>query len=136
MMVVVPLFLFIRNVAFNSDVELKQKIKWVVAVGYLTGFFTFILCLLFSIVRGLFAILGVCVFVAPGMIALAHHLVKDSAKRSGRAHDKALVWELEDQIQQLKEQLSGGVITQEEYEQKVKLLEDQLEQVKARGRIK
>jgi hypothetical protein len=130
MMVAVPLFIFIGNVAF-SDIEAKQKIKWGVAVGYLIGFFTLILSILFSFVRDLFAILGVCAFVTAGIIALAYHVVKDSAKRSERAHAKALVWELEDQMQQLKEQLKAGFILQQEYEQKMKLLEDQLEQLKA-----
>jgi hypothetical protein len=39
-------------------------------------------------------------------------------------------------MQQLKEQLSRGVITQEEYEQKMKLLENQLEQLKASARAR
>jgi uncharacterized membrane protein len=136
MMVAVPLFIFTRNVAFNSNIETKKKIKWGVAVGYLIGFFTLISSILFSFVRGLFAILGVCAFIAPGIIALAHYIVKDSAKRSERAHAKALVWELKDQMRQLKEQLSRGVIAQEDYEQKMKLLEDQLEQLKAQARAR
>jgi hypothetical protein len=136
MMVAVPLFIFTRNVALSSDIEIKQKIKWGVAVGYLIGFFTLISSILFSVVRGLFAVLGVCAFIAPGIIALAHYIVKDSAKQSERAHAKALVWELKDQMQQLKEQLNRDVIMQEEYEQKMKLLEDQLAQLKAQARAR
>jgi cell division protein FtsB len=136
MMVAVPLFIFTRSVAFNSDIETKQKIKWGAAVGYLIGFFTLISSILFSFVRGLFAVSGVCAFIAAGIIALAYHVIKDSAQRSERAHDKALVWELKDQMRQLKEQLSRGVVTQEEYEQEMKLLEDQLEQLKAQGRAR
>ena len=136
MMVAVPLFIFTRSVALNSEMETKQKIKWGVAVGYLIGFFTLISSILFSFVRGLFAILGVCAFIAPGIIALAHYFVKDWSKKSERAQAKALVWELKDQMQQLKEQLSRGVITQEEYEQKMKLLENQLEQLKASARAR
>jgi len=136
MLVAVPLFIFTRNVALNSDIETKQKIKWGVAVGYLIGFFALISSILFNVVRGLFAMLGVCAFIAPGIIALAYYIVKDSAKRSERAHAKALVWELKDQMQELKEQLNRGVIPQEEYEQKMKLLEDQLEQLKAQARAR
>jgi len=44
---------------------------------------------------------------------------------------EAVAWELEDQLKELKEQLDRGVITQEEYEQKKKLLEKS--EVKKKG---
>jgi Na+-translocating ferredoxin:NAD+ oxidoreductase RnfG subunit len=113
--------------------ETKQKIKWGVVVGYLIGFFTLISSILFGVVHGLFAVLGVCAFIGTGIIALIRYFVKDWSKQRGRAQAKALVWELKDQLEQFKEQLSRGVITQEEYEQKRKLLESQLEEVKSRA---
>ena len=43
-------------------------------------------------------------------------------KEEERKRKEAVVWELEDQLKELKEQLDRGVITQEEYEQKKKQL--------------
>jgi hypothetical protein len=75
--------------------------------------------------------MSLCVF-----LLFREKKTKLSAKQSERAHAKALVWELKDQMQQLKEQLNRDVIMQEEYEQKMKLLEDQLEQLKAQARAR
>jgi hypothetical protein len=131
-MVALPLFIFTRRVALNTDMETKQKIKWGVVVGYLMGLFTLISSILFHVVRGLFAVLGVCGFVGTALIALICYSVKEWSKQRGRRQAEALVWELKDQLEQLKEQLDRGVVTQEEYEQKRKLLENQLEEVKSR----
>jgi cbb3-type cytochrome oxidase subunit 3 len=135
-LVAVPLYIFTKNVALNNAIEARQKIKWGIVVGWLIGFFAMISSILFNVVRGLFAMFGVVAFVAPGIFALAYYIIKDSAKRSERAHAKALIWELKDQMQELKEQLNRGVITQEAYEQKTKLLKDQLEQLKAQARAR
>jgi len=133
-MVVVPLFIFTRSVVLNKDMETKQKMKWGMVVSYFIGFFTLISSILFNIVRGLFAVLGVVAFICIGIMPLINYAYKGSLKQSERTRAKALVWELKDQMEQLKEQLSKGVITPEEYEQKKKSLENQLEQLKAHAR--
>jgi len=46
------------------------------------------------------------------------------SKERKKREKKALAWELEDQLEELKEQLNIGHITQEEYEQRKKKLEE------------
>lgn len=131
MMVVVPLFLFTRRVVLNREMEAKQKMKWGMVVGYFIGLFTLISSILFGIVRGLFAVLGVVAFICIGIMPIIDYAYKSLLKQRERTRAKALVWELKDQMEQLNEQLGRDVISKEEYEQKKKSLENQLEQLKA-----
>jgi len=119
----------------KRDVEAKQKMKWGVVVGYFIGFFTLISGILFNIVRGLFAVFGVCAFIGTAVVALAYYAVKDQSRRNEQRRRRALALELEDELEQLKEELSRGIITRDKYEQKKKSLEDQLDQLKAPASI-
>lgn len=134
-MVALPLFIFTKSVALKRDVEAKQKMKWGMVVGYLIGLFTLISGILFNIVRGLFAVLGVGAFIGTAVVALAYYVVKDQSRRNEQRRRRALAWALKDELEQLKEQLNRGFVTQEEYEQKKKSLEDQLDQLKAPAAI-
>jgi membrane protein required for beta-lactamase induction len=130
-MVALPLFIFTKSVALKRDVEARQKMKWGMVVGYLIGLFTLISGILFNIVRGLFAVLGVGAFIGTAVVALAYYAVKDQSRRNEQRRRRALAWALKDELEQLKEELSRGVITPEKYEQEKKSLEDQLDQLKA-----
>lgn len=134
-MVALPLFVFTKSVALKRDVEAKQKMKWGMVVGYFIGLFTLISGILFNIVRGLFAVFGVSAFIGTAVVALAYYAVKDQSRRNEQRRRRALASELEDELEQLKEELSRGIITQEKYEQKKKSLEDQLDQLKAPASI-
>jgi uncharacterized membrane protein len=108
--------------------------KWSIVVGYFICFFALISSVFFGVVRGLFAVLGVVAFICIGIIPLIDYAYKDSLRQRERTRAKALVWELKDQMEQLKEQLNTGAITQEEYDQKKRSLENQLEQLKTHAR--
>ena len=123
MMVALPLFIFTKSVALRRDMETKQKMKWGIVVGYFIGLFTLISSILFKFVTGLFAVFGVCAFAGIAVIAVARYVYRDWLKENERKRRKALAWEKQDQLEQLKEQLLRGVISQEEYEQKRKLLD-------------
>lgn len=134
-MVALPLFIYTKSVASKRDVEAKQKMKWGMVVGYFIGLYTLISGILFNIVRGLFAVFGVGAFIGTAVVALAYHAVKDQSRRNEQRRRRALAWALKDELEQLKEELSRGVITREKYEQKKKALEDQLDQLKAPAAI-
>jgi len=127
MMVALPLFIFTKSVALRRDMEAKQKMKWGIVVGYFIGLFTLISSILFKFVTGLFAVFGVCAFAGTAVIAVARYVYKDWLKENERKRRKALAWERKDQLEQLKEQLDRGVISQEEYEQQKKKLLDKSE---------
>jgi len=129
-MVALPLFIFTKSMALKRDVEAKQKMKWGMVVGYLIGFFTLISCILFNVIRVLFAVFGVGAFIGIAVVALAYYVVKDQSRKTEHIRRKALAWQLLDELEQLKEELSRGVITREKYDQKKKSLEDQLDQLK------
>ncbi len=59
----------------------------------------------------------------PHVVLNGDVLLRDVFDKMKRRMKKALAWELEDQLTELKELLSLSHITQEEYEQKKKLLE-------------
>lgn len=65
----------------------------------------------------------------PPLIPIWYWGYKKHRKEEEQKGMEAVVWELEDQLKELKEQLSRRVITQEEYEQKKKKL---LEKYQAR----
>jgi uncharacterized membrane protein len=134
-MVALPLFIFTKSVALKRDVEAKQKMKWGMVVGYFIGLFTLISCILFNVIRGLFAAFGIGAFIGIAVVTLAYYAVKDQSRRNEHRKRKALVWQLLDELEQLKEELSRGVITREKYEQKKKALEEQLDQLRAADAI-
>ncbi len=119
MMVGIPIYWFIK--------ELPHTLKKGVIVGYFVSFFAWIMAILLGIVGDLFAVIGACVFIGIGIMGLTYLVIRGKMEK----RKKAVALDFEDQaaselgykLVELKDQLGSGIVTQEEYEQKKKLLE-------------
>lgn len=76
------------------------------------------------------ALFVLCVWAGFGALKLGERVWQWKERRYWLKWKKAVVWKLEDQLEELKAQLGKGAMSQEEYEQKKKELIEKIEEYK------